>query len=143
MPEQPMTQSAPYPTALADLVSRLTYKANWCFNLREIDRGQGSEGLTLTIQVVGPDTYHHEINRGVLHFFIVPAASYNEQSWRRWLFDRVIEVETHEACEWFVLDDDFRPFAPNHGPGHDPYTVRELSTDEERRTSFRGDVKTP
>lgn len=39
--------------------------------------------------------------------------------------------------EFFVIDGE-RPYAPNHGPGHDPYTIRETSTDEERRTSFRG-----
>lgn len=34
-----------------------------------------------------------------------------------------------------------RPYAPNHGPGRDPYTVHELGTDMDRRTSFRGEVQ--
>lgn len=140
-----MTQWAPFPQELANVVARLRYKENWTFELRDEDRGQGCTGLTLVITVVGPDTYHPATLRGVGHYFIVPAANYDERSWRRWLFDTIVKVETHEAMEWFVLEggrgEDFRPYAPNHSPGHDPYTVRELSTDEERRTSFRGVVK--
>jgi hypothetical protein len=32
-----------------------------------------------------------------------------------------------------------RPFAPNHGPGWDPYVVRELSRVEDAETTFRGE----
>lgn len=32
-----------------------------------------------------------------------------------------------------------RPFAPNHGPGWDPYTVRELNRVEHAETTFRGE----
>lgn len=31
-----------------------------------------------------------------------------------------------------------RPYAPNHGPGYNPYIVRELTTDEERRIQYTG-----
>jgi hypothetical protein len=70
----------------------------------------------------------------------VPAATYNERSWRRWLLDRLLKVETHEACEFFQLDGE-RPYAPHHGPGWDPYMVIEHGSDEDARTSFRGEVK--
>ncbi len=33
-----------------------------------------------------------------------------------------------------------RPYAPSHGPGNDPYLVREVGSDLDRRTSFRGEV---
>jgi hypothetical protein len=82
------------------------------------------------------------------HYFAVPPATYNEQSWRRWLFDRLGDVDTHERMEDFTLatpardpgkgDEITRPYAPNHGPGQDPYRVCEYADDIDRRTSFRG-----
>lgn len=134
-----MTQEAPFPHALADLVAHLRYKT-WRFELAHEDRGQGSMGLTLIAHVTGPDTYNPATVRSVSHLFIVPAASYNLESWQRWVFDRCLDVELHEAMEHFIVDG-IRPYAPNHGPGQDPYIVRELTTDEARRTSFRGIVK--
>lgn len=138
-----MAQSAPWPHHLEYLVDHLELPLHpkWVVVLQEIDRGQGSLGLTLDIRTHGRDSYHPENeNYGVHHYFIVPAASYNRQSWQRWLFDRLMDVELHEMMEGYVIDG-HRPYAPNHGPGHDPYTVRELTTDEDRRTSFRGVVK--
>lgn len=135
----PLTQEAPYPEALDDLVAQVRYKDGWTFTLDQSDRGQGSVGLTLCILINTPDAYHPERRRQVMHYFIVPAAAYDTQSWRRWLFDRVLDVETHEACEFFQLDDE-RPYAPNHGPGRDPYIIFEYATETDRRTSFRGDV---
>jgi hypothetical protein len=135
-----MHQTAPDPTELFDLVEALTYRPGWTFTLEVVDRGQGSEGLTLDIVTRGYDSYHPE--RGevyrVHHFMPVPPAAYDRPSWQRWVFEQILLVERHEACEFFALDGE-RPYAPNHGPGHDPYVVRELTTDEARRTSFRGD----
>jgi hypothetical protein len=34
-----------------------------------------------------------------------------------------------------------KPYAPNHGPGEDPYRITEITTDEARRTSWRGQLK--
>lgn len=153
-----MCQYAPYPDELADLVSRVRYRPGWRFTLAEMERdpasshGGAAGGLTLTIFADVQDTYHPEIRRPVNHFFIVPAATYDRQSWERWLLDCILKVESHEACEWFQIVDmeSFptqggevhegvrRPFAPNHGPGKDPYTIFSYSTDEARRTSFRG-----
>jgi hypothetical protein len=31
-----------------------------------------------------------------------------------------------------------RPYAPSHGPGNDPYMVREVGTTIDQRTSYRG-----
>lgn len=89
----------------------------------------------------------------VNHYFPVPAATYNEQSWTRWLFDRLGDVDTHERMEDFAIvvdhtigpdgEADFhldRPLAPNHGPGWDPYLVTFVSTETDRRTSFRGEL---
>jgi hypothetical protein len=135
-----MTQRAPYPQDLVDLVSMLKYRPGWRFNLSHQDRGQGSEGLTLDIIILAPDTYHPEQNIRVRHLMIVPSASYDRRSWRRWLFEQILLVERHEACEFFQIDGS-RPYAPNHGPGNDPYIVFEEGTLQEKRTSYLGEQR--
>jgi hypothetical protein len=139
-----MRQEAPDPRILASLVSRVSYRPGWKFMLGDVDRGQGSEGLTLSVVTVGYDSYHPE--RGetyrVIHYFPVPPAAYDERSWRRWLLERVLEIERHEACEFFQIGGE-RPYAPHHGPGNDPYIIFDHGSDEDVRTSYRGDVKEP
>lgn len=137
-----MHQEAPFPWPLAKLVERLHYKPGWLFRLSDMDRGQESAGLTLIIHITGPDSYHPERTISVNHFMLVPPAAYDSRSWRRWLFDQVLLVERHEACEFFSINGD-KPYAPSHGPGNDPYLIREVGTDEDRRTSFLGQVKEP
>ena len=134
-----ITQIAPPADTLERLVAGLTYRPGWSFRLENVDRGQGSAGLTLEIFVRGPDT--NDVNRtiSVVHYMIVPAASYNEQSWRRWLFEQILLVERHEAMEFFRIDG-VQPFAPNHGPGFDPYQLFELTTEIDRRTRYTGEV---
>jgi hypothetical protein len=155
---QTMRQEAPYPTALRDLVAKVSYKKGWRFWLEDLDRGQGSQGLTLVINLETPDSYQPQNTIRVNHYMPVPPAAYDERSWRRWLFDQILLVERHEACEFFRFpaaprydrdtgtwhaQPDERPHAPSHGPGNDPYLVREIGTDEDQRTSFRGEVQTP
>jgi len=151
-----MRQVAPYPETLARLVDALAYKPGWTFTLTDIDRGQGSEGLTLDIVTLTVNSYHPEdTHYRVHHYFIVPAAAYDERSWRRWLLDRLLEVESHECCEFFRFEyhGEFvkrdgertavvveRPYAPSHGPGNDPYLIREVGSKLDARTSFRGVV---
>lgn len=136
-----MAQAAPYPEELERLVAALEYRPGWTFRLAHIDRGQGSEGLTLIVTSLGYDTYNPD--RGetyrVNHYMPVPPAAYDDRSWRRWLLDQLLAIERHEACEFFVVDGE-RPYAPSHGPGNDPYMVREVGTDLDRRTTFRGEV---
>jgi hypothetical protein len=135
-----MRQLAPDPEVLRSLVDRLAYKDGWRFSLQDLDRGQGSEGLTLVINLTGPNSYHPERTIAVNHYMIVPPAAFDERAWRRWLFGQILLVEQHEACEFFQLDGR-RPYAPNHGPGRDPYTVMEMGTAEDAETSFRGGRK--
>lgn len=135
-----MRQSAPFPRILRDLVERLKYREGWVFSLTDIDRGQGSAGLTLVITTLTTNSYHPEqTGYRVNHYMIVPAAAYDERSWRRWLFEQLLLVERHEAAEFFRIGDE-RPYAPSHGFGQDPYIVRELGTDEDRRMSFRNEL---
>jgi hypothetical protein len=146
--ETTMRQYAPYPVELAALVDQLDYRQHmgWTVQLRDVERDSEAHtgragGLTLIVTRCGPDTYHHDRTIRVAHYFAVPAATYNRQSWQRWLFDRLGDVDTHERMEDFVVDGD-RPYAPNHGPGHDPYTVRELSSELDRRTAYTGKINT-
>lgn len=148
--DRTMRQEAPFPTVLAELIDQLRYKAGWRFDLVDLDRGQGSRGLTLVINITGPDSYHPERTISVNHYMLVPAAAFDGRSWRRWLFDQIGLVDTHERCEFFgftLVGEDglryetlLRPYAPSHGPGNDPYLVREVGTETDRRTSFRGEV---
>lgn len=138
-------QDAPYPESLEELTKTLRLDPGWKVWLAEMERDTGSpeqgHGLTLCIRTVTYDSYHPERGRtyAVLHTFAVPPATYNRASWQRWLFNRYVDVLTHEAMECFVVDG-YRPYAPNHGPGHDPYVIREETTDLERRTQYTGGV---
>jgi hypothetical protein len=134
-----MHQEALFPDELAELVASATYKPGWRVELADMDRGQGSSGLTLRITATAVDTYDPGTPIAVWHFFPVPPAAYNRQSWQRWLFEQILLVERHEAAEFFQVDGS-RPYAPNHGPGWDPYLITELTTDEARRTTFRGEL---
>jgi hypothetical protein len=127
-------QVAPFPIALFDLVENCKLNPGWTVALQEMDRGQGSKGLTLIITTQGYDSYHPD--RGetyrVRHFFPVPPAAFDRQSWQRWLFDTYLDVQIHEGMEFFVIDGK-RPYAPHHGDGQDPYTIFERgSTDQAR-----------
>jgi hypothetical protein len=137
-----MEQRAPWPKVLVDLVDKAFYRPGWRLVLENLDRGQGSMGLTFCVYTVGYDTYNPDKGQTyrVVHYFPVPPAAYNEESWKRWLLNRLIEVETHEACEFFQIDGT-RPFAPHHGPGWDPYIVLHHGEDVDARTNFRGEVQ--
>lgn len=143
MTDETMTQQAPYPHVLKELVDAMEYRPNWEFSLEHVDRGQGSAGLTLKVLTAGLNTYHPE--RGetyrVWHYMPVPPAAYDRRSWQRWLLEQLLLIERHETCEFFQIAGE-RPYAPHHGPGNDPYIVFDHGSDEDVRTSFRGEVNT-
>lgn len=78
----------------------------------------------------------------VRHFRPVPTATFNEKTWRRWLFEQCLAVENHELGEWF-RDGAERPFAPLHGPGEDPYTVHEFRPEADALTTQDGSLRKP
>ncbi len=133
------TNEAPYPHDLHALVEATTYREGWRVSLSDMDRGQRSKGLTLSIVTRTVNSYPPHDPLRVQHLFPVPPAAYDARSWRRWLFEQFLLVEQHECMEFFTVDG-VKPFAPSHGPGNDPYTVREYADDVDRRTSFRGDL---
>lgn len=109
---------------LEQLVTELTYKPGWTFDLADIDRGQGCTGTTLRIAGTVPDSWNPDEPVTFLHLMAVPAAAYNRQSWQRWLFRQILDVELHEAMEFFKVDGE-APYFPSHAPGWHPYDVRE------------------
>lgn len=136
-----MAQVAPYPHVLVDLVrNRLSLRQpGWSVIIEDLDRGQGSEGLTVTFVALVPDSRREDGRpTRVAHLFPVPPAAFNERSWRHWLFERYCEVLRHEAAEMFEVDGRL-PFAPLHAPGNDPYMLIE-ATEEEEHTDNRGRV---
>lgn len=151
-PEQ-MTQYAPYPEVLASVVQQVKYRPGWSFWLYDVvrDRDRATDpddhnepnalagGLTLVIQTLGYNSYKPSDGESyrVNHYFIVPAATYDQRAWTRWLFDQIVLVETHEAMEFFKVDQR-RPYAPNHGPGRNPYSILERGTEEDATTMFDG-----
>lgn len=145
-----LTQKAPWPAALEQLVASTTYRPGWTVELfedvdRDFEPGDAGRdrcighGTTLVVTTDTVNSYRPEQRIRVAHYFIVPAATYDERSWRRWLFEQLVKVELHECMEFFAIDGE-RPYAPSHGPGNDPYLVREVGSDLDRRTSFRGTV---
>lgn len=136
------TNRAPFPDELERLVSGCTYRPGWTVDLKHLDRGQGSVGLTLIIKTQTINTYRPDEPIRVNHFFPVPPAAYDRRSWQRWLFEQFQLVESHECAEFFQINGE-RPYSPSHGPGNNPYLIRELGTDLDRRTTFRGEVREP
>lgn len=114
---------------LAEVVSRIRYKPGWTFELAEIDRGQGSEGLTLMIGATVPNSIDDGAV-GILHLMPVMPAAYDQETWTRWVMDQILLIEQHEALEWFQVGD-ARPFFPEHAPGRNPYTIAQVKTREQ------------
>jgi hypothetical protein len=139
-----MSQVAPWPDALEAIVNVYVPRPG----IREVtledrvrdtdaDRHPLTAGLTLCIYTDFDDAYHPGRKRGVVHFFIVPAATYDPANWERWFLDQLLKVSLHEECENFNLDG-AHPFAPNHGPGRDPYTIWAYADETDRRRAFTG-----
>jgi hypothetical protein len=120
---------------LDGLVEKVTCKPGWDFELVDEDGA-----LRLVITVAGRDSYNPMRPLTVRHFFPVPTATYNEKTWRRWIFECCRGVENHELGEWFKVDGE-RPFAPLHGPGENPYVVHEFRPWVDAKTLQNGSIK--
>jgi hypothetical protein len=131
------TQSAPFPVELEELVAGLEYRPGWRFRLVTLERDPGCSGLTFEVLSDTMDTYHPEQRRPILHYFVVPAATYNRESWQEWIRDRLLDIEIHECCEYMQINGK-RPFAPGHAPGWNPYAIRTVISTEAAETDFRG-----
>lgn len=145
------------------------HRHGWRFVLTDEERdpvdthGASAGGLTLEIIPLCAQGYDGTVCEScgsqvtdyrVRFLYPVPAATFDRATWLEWLMDCVEQTELHETREFFRLEwteivDGVEtrrvehPFAPNHGPGRDPYRRYSYATDEQRRTSFRGEIAEP
>lgn len=122
---------------LADIVARTQCKKGDSFWLASEADGSAPR---LVISLDGTNNYDFDQPFCVDHFFPVPTATYNEKTWRRWVFECRLKVENHEIGECFRVGDE-RPFEPCHGPGEDPYTVHEFRPEVDARIRQDGSVR--
>lgn len=96
----------------------LAYRPGWRF------RFGGPGGRFLCVFACTPDSTAPDRERVTQHMWELPAGLVEDrQDFARWAFARLLEVERHEAAEFFQIDG-HRPFWPAHGDG-DPYAPAE------------------
>lgn len=105
---------------------------NWDFSLVD-DKG----AKRLVIIIATHHNYFFAAPFTVRHFHPAPVATYNEKTWRRWLFDQCLRTANHEIGEALRFNG-VRPFVPMHGPGEDPYTIHEWRSEEDALTEQLG-----
>lgn len=74
----------------------------------------------LNIFTWNEDTFNSGKMRYTRHEFIVPCATYNRDTWIRWVFECIDSIERHETCENFLVEG-IRVYSPHHGNGENPY----------------------
>jgi len=122
---------------LERIVDETKCKPGWFFRLADED---GAKRLVITIK--GVNNYDHAQPYTVSHWHPVPITTYNEKSWRRWIFEQCIRTMNHELGESLRFGpDELRPFAPMHGPGEDPYTVHEWRSEADALTIQDGSLR--
>lgn len=115
---------------LEKIVNETKCKPGWSFSLR--DEG-GAKRLVITLET--NHNYDDESLYKINHYHAVPITTFNEKSWRRWIFEACIRTMHHELGESLRFGpDEIRPFVPMHGPGEDPYTIHEWRTEKEALT---------
>jgi len=124
---------------LRRLVALAKCKPGWRFRLVDDDGA-----LRFVVYVPGYDSARPDdlTSMAINHFFPVPTATYNEKTWRRWMFEMCRRVENHELGEWFRIGSEW-PFAPLHGPGEDPYTIHEFRPAVDELTTQDGSIREP
>lgn len=123
--------------ALAAVIADATYKDGWTFRIeagkaRPTEQYAGSTGLTVCIHAVVPNSVKPGETTYVEHWFAPPPTSWGRAAWVRWLLDRIIDVEAHEAMEFYRINGK-APYFPAHGPGRDPYECNLTASEIDRR----------
>lgn len=88
----------------------------------QLTRQDAENYAVLKIFTWNTDTFNPPNMRHTRHEFVVPMATYNKDTWIRWVFDAILAIETHETCEWFLVNGE-RIYSPHHGNGEDPYKM--------------------
>lgn len=98
---------------LAALVASLRYKPGWVFKIG------GPLGRYLCVFATTPDSQRPGESRTTQHMFEIPDVLDDPV---RWVFDRLLLCELHEAGEFFEVAGR-RPFYPNHQDEGSPYEL--------------------
>lgn len=123
---------------LERIVNETKCKPGWEFKLIDED---GAKRLVISLDTT--DNYNPENYYWINHYHPCPVATYNEKTWRRWVYDKCVATMVHELGEALRFGpDEVRPFVPMHGPGEDPYTVHEWRSEEDARMTQRGTLRT-
>src|SRR6266403_5223866 len=122
---------------LGRIVSETKCKPGWSFSLvNEVG------AMRLVIRIAGVYNYDHSRPFTVDHYHPVPITTFNEKSWRRWIFEQCLRTMNHEIGESLRFGQtEIRPFAPMHGPGEDPSTVHEVRTETAALTTQDGRLR--
>lgn len=96
-------------------VASLAYKPGWKFRIG------GPFNRYLCVFAVTPNSWPPHAPRCTQHQFEIPAGL-SDAEWPRWVLDRLLEIEQHEACEFFQIARR-RPFYPNHQDEGSPYEL--------------------
>lgn len=99
---------------LRGFVARLAYRPGWRFKLG------GPLNRFICVHALCPDSLNPSRTRITQHMFEVPDGLADERSLAHWIFDRLLDVERHEAAEFFEVGG-LRPFFPNHQDEGSPY----------------------
>lgn len=111
-----MTDEAPAGPTAEDprtFVATLAYKPGWTFKIG------GPLGRYLCVLARTADSQAPGRERTTQHMFELPDQPVDGA---RWLLDRLLECEQHEACEFFAVAGR-RPFYPNHQDEGSPYEL--------------------
>lgn len=128
-------------TLIHNLLGQMKYKTGWSFGLYAY---QGSHrALQITIETVDSqkeDRYksaipaYHTVwdfddryllktrSFTVIHRLAIPTYPMDQTEVEGWVFDQILLVERHEACEFFKIDGK-APYFPEHGANSDPYKI--------------------
>lgn len=99
------------------IVASLRYKPGWAF------RVGGPGNRLLCVFATTLDSSDPSRTRTTQHQFELPEWE-DERTFVRWVFDRLLLCELHEAGEFFAVAG-FRPFFPHHQDEGSPYDLVE------------------
>lgn len=108
-----MAMSPGQGTLLRRLVAEVSYKPGWTFKVG------GPLNRFVCVFATTPDSDDPTRTRCTQHMFEAPPLD-DLRAAARWLFDRLLEAERHEAGEFFALAGE-RPFYPHHQDEGSPY----------------------
>lgn len=100
------------------LVAQVTYKPGWVLKM------SGPGGAFVCVFATTPDSLAPERTRTTQHMFAVPTDDLTDRDFHRWLLERLLQAEQHEACEFYTVNG-IRPFWPHHQDEGSPYDLVE------------------